>query len=101
VPPINAPEYLLRINSGSGPPGATTPVHTRPGSETSYVLTGQLETPHGVIQVKTGESMPGHAPGTPTEVLSSGKSDLTALVMFVVDATKPFSSPAKFDQDLS
>jgi hypothetical protein len=28
-------------------------------------------------------------------VSSSGGGDLTALVMFVADATKPFSSPAK------
>ncbi len=31
------------------------------------------------------------------EVFSSGTSDLNVLVMFVVDATRPFSSPAKFD----
>jgi hypothetical protein len=30
----------------------------------------------------------------PMEVSSSGTSDLNALVMFVVDATKPFSTPA-------
>jgi hypothetical protein len=30
----------------------------------------------------------------PMEVSSSGTTDLNALVMFVVDATKPFSSPA-------
>jgi len=30
----------------------------------------------------------------PTEISSSGTGDLNALVMFVVDATKPFSSPA-------
>jgi hypothetical protein len=99
VPPISAPEYLLRINSASGPPGATTPVHTHPGSETFYVLTGQLgqKTTHGVMHVEAGGSMPGHAPGTPMEVFSSGASDLSALVMFVVDATRSFSSPAKFD----
>ena len=42
VPPIDAPEYLLRINNTGGPPGVKTPVHTHPGSETFYVLTGQL-----------------------------------------------------------
>jgi hypothetical protein len=44
-------------------------------------------------------------PGQPTigrgeaamQVSSSGSTDLHALVMFVVDATRPFSSPAKFD----
>jgi hypothetical protein len=38
--------------------------------------------------------MPGHGAGMPMEVSSSGATDLNALVMFVVDATKPFSSPA-------
>jgi hypothetical protein len=99
VPPITAPEYLLRINNAGGPPGAKTPVHTHPGSETFYVLTGQLsqKTPHGVGQVEAGQSMTGHGPDMPMEVSSSGTSDLNVLVMFVVDATRPFSSPAKFD----
>jgi hypothetical protein len=96
VPPIDAPEYLLRINNTGGPPGVKTPMHTHPGSETFYVLTGQLsqKSPHGVSHVDAGQSMPGHGPGMPMEISSSGTSDLNALVMFVVDATKPFSSPA-------
>lgn len=96
VPAIDAPEYLLRINSTGGPPGVKTPVHIHSGSETFYVLTGQLsqKSPHGVSRVDAGQSMPGHGPGMPMEVSSSGASDLNALVMFVVDATKPFSSPA-------
>jgi quercetin dioxygenase-like cupin family protein len=96
VPPITAPEYLLRINNTGGPPGVKTPVHTHPGSETFYVLTGELsqKTSHGVSHVAAGQSMLGHGPDTSMEVSSSGNSDLNALVMFVVDATKPFSSPA-------
>ena len=96
VPPITAPEYLLRINNTGGPPGVKTPVHTHPGSETFYVLSGQLsqKSPHGASHVDAGQSMPGHGPGMPMEVSSSGTTDLNALVMFVVDATKPFSSPA-------
>jgi hypothetical protein len=99
VPPITAPEYLLRINNAGGPPGARTPVHTHPGSEAFYVLAGRLgqKTPHGVSHVDVGQSMPGHGPDTPMEVFSSGTSDLNVLVMFVVDAAKPFSSPAKFE----
>ena len=99
VAPIQAPEYLLRINAASGPPGAKTPVHTHPGSETFYVLTGQLsqKTAHGVSQVDAGQTMAGHGPDMPMEVSSSGTSDLTALVMFVVDASRPFSSPAKLE----
>jgi hypothetical protein len=30
------------------------------------------------------------------EVSSTGTSDLSALVMFLADATKPFSVPARF-----
>lgn len=96
VPPISAPEYLLRLNSAGGPPGVKTSIHTHPGSETFYVLSGELtqKTPEGTHHLSAGQSMPGHPPGTPMEVSSSGKGNLTALVMFVVDASKPFSSPA-------
>jgi hypothetical protein len=96
IPPITAPEYLLRINNTDGPPGVKTPVHTHPGSETFYVLSGQLsqKSPHGMSHVDAGQFMPRHGPGMPMEVSSSGTTDLNALVMFVVDATKPFSSPA-------
>jgi hypothetical protein len=36
VPSITAPEYLLRVVRSGGPPGAKTPVHTHPGSETFF-----------------------------------------------------------------
>ena len=99
VPPITAPEYLLRINHAGGPPGAKTPVHTHPGSEAFYVLAGRLgqRTPHGVSHAEAGQSMNGHGADMPMEVFSAGTSDLDQLVMFVVDATRPFSSPAKFE----
>jgi hypothetical protein len=99
VPPIGAPEYLLRINHAAGPPGAKTPVHTHPGSEAFHVLAGRLgqRTPHGVSYAEVGQSMNGHGADTAMEVFSAGTSDLDQLVMFVVDATRPFSSPAKFE----
>jgi len=99
VAPLVAPAYLLRINNASGPAGARTATHTHPGSEAFYVLAGALSqrTPGGVSRVEAGQSMPGHEPGTPMEISSSGTTDLNALVMFVVDASKPFSSPAKLD----
>jgi hypothetical protein len=97
VPPITAPEYLLRINHAGGPPGAKTPIHTHPGSEAFYVLSGRLgqRTPHGVAHAEAGQTMNGHSPDTPMIVFSDGNTDLDQIVMFVVDATKPFSSPAK------
>jgi hypothetical protein len=99
VPPISAPVYLLRINHAAGPPGAKTPVHTHPGSEAFYVLAGRLgqRTPHGVSYAEVGKSMNGHGADTAMEVFSAGTSNLDQLVMFVVDATRPFSSPAKLE----
>jgi mannose-6-phosphate isomerase-like protein (cupin superfamily) len=97
--PGSLPEYLLRINNAGGPPGAKTRVHTHPGSETFYVLQGELsqKTPNGSIRVEAGQGVPGHTPGTAMEVSSSGTRPLNVLVMFVVDAGKPFSSPARFE----
>lgn len=99
VPPITAPEYLLRVNQGYGPPGATTKVHTHPGSEAFYVVTGRLgqKTPHGVNHVEAGHTMNGHPADVPMQVFNSGTTELTALIMFVVDATRPFSTPASFE----
>ena len=99
VTPLSAPEYLLRVNYGHGPPGATTPVHTHPGSEAFYVIAGRLgqRTPQGVMNVEAGQSMNGHSAGMTMEVFNSGTTELAALIMFVVDATKPFSVPAKFE----
>ncbi|HVG05744.1 MAG TPA: cupin domain-containing protein [Burkholderiaceae bacterium] len=96
VPLITATEYLLRINNSFGPPGSKTPVHTHPGSEAFYVLSGRLgqKTPHGISHADAGTTMNGHGADMPMEVFSSGTSDLNALVMFVVDANRPFSSPA-------
>ena len=99
VPPVQAPEYLLRINHASGPPGARTPPHSHPGSEAFYVLKGRLgqRTPHGIVHADAGAAMNGHGADMPMEVFSAGTVDLDQLVMFVVDATQPFSSPARFE----
>lgn len=98
VPPISASEYLLRVNYGSGPPGAKTPVHSHPGSEAFYIVSGKLgqKTPDGISYAETGHTMNGHMPGMTMQVFNGGTTDLTALIMFVVDATKPFSVPATF-----
>ncbi len=100
VPAFAAPEYLLRINTGTGPFAATTPVHMHPGSEAFYVLTGRLtqKTPLGIVHVAAGQALPGRRPGVPMQIVSTGLDDLLALVMFVVDATAPFSSAAAFEQ---
>ena len=98
IPRVTAPQYLLRINEASGPPGSITPVHTHPGSEAFFVLAGEqsIRSPHGVMKVKVGQPEAGHGADMPMQVSSSGATDLHSLVMFVVDATRPFSSPATF-----
>ena len=75
-----------------------TPVHTHPGSEAFYVLAGEqsIRSPHGVLRVEAGRAEAGHGADMPMQVSSSGSTDLHSLVMFLVDATKPFSTPAKF-----
>jgi len=99
VPVIEAPEYLLRINHAGGPAGTKTPVHSHPGSEAFYVLTGRLgmRTPNGTMYAEAGKTMNGHHADMAMEVFSAGPGDLDQLVMFVVDATRPFSSPATLD----
>ena len=93
---VTAPQYLLRINEASGPPGSVTPVHSHPGSEAFYVLVGEqsIRGAHGTLVVKAGTPEPGHGAAMAMQVSSSGSANLQSLVMFVVDATQPFSSPA-------
>jgi len=72
-------------------------VYSHPGSEAFYVIAGRLgqRTPHGVDYVDAGHTMNGHTAGMPMQVFNAGTTDLAALIMFVVDASKPFSVPAK------
>ncbi|MGA8049432.1 MAG: cupin domain-containing protein [Burkholderiales bacterium] len=97
IPRVAATQYLLRINEASGPPGSITPAHSHPGSEAFYVLAGETSslTPHGVVRVAAGHASTGNVADTPMRVSSSGTTNLHSLVMFVVDANRPFSSPAQ------
>src|SRR5574341_1225195 len=91
LPRVVAPEYLLRINEATGAPGSITAVHSHPGSEAFYVLAGQqnVRTADWIFMITAGQAEAGPGGGTPLQVSSSGWTDLHALVMFVVDATKP------------
>lgn len=97
IPRVSAAQYLLRINEATGPKGAITPVHSHPGSEAFYVVAGEqtIRHPHGVMKVHPGQPAAGHGADVAMQVSSSGSADLHSLVMFVVDAARPFSSPAK------
>lgn len=98
VPEITASEYLLRVNHGFGPPGAKTPVHSHPGSEAFYIVAGRLgqKTLHGEKHAEAGQTMNGHPADMVMQVFNSGTTELTALIMFVVDANRPFSSQTQF-----
>ena len=98
IPRPEAAEYLLRINEATGAPGSITPIHTHPGSEAFYVLKGEqsIRSAHGTMKVRAGQPEAGHGADMAMQVSSSGTTDLHSLVMFVVDANRPFSSPAKF-----
>ena len=97
LPEVVAKQYLLRINEASGPPGSVTTTHTHAGSEAFYVMAGEqsIRTPQGTIRVSVGQPEAGPGGDTPLRVSNSGSTELHALVMFLVDASKPFSSPAK------
>lgn len=96
IPRIAASQYLLRINDASGAPGSVTAVHSHPGSEAFFVLTGEqsIRSAKGTLRVQAGQAEAGQGAEQAMQVSSSGSTDLHALVMFVVDAGKPFSSPA-------
>jgi hypothetical protein len=99
LPPIQAPEYLLRIMNAKGPPGWRSPTHSHPGSEAFYVLKGRLghRTPHGTHYADAATAMNSHGVDMPMEVFSAGDTDFEIFAMFVLDATRPFSSPARFE----
>jgi quercetin dioxygenase-like cupin family protein len=97
IPRVSASQYLLRINEATGPKGAITSIHSHPGSEAFYVLAGEqtIRSPHGVMKVQPGQPAAGQGADVAMQVSSTGSTDLRALVMFVVDAGRPFSTPAK------
>jgi hypothetical protein len=96
VPRVTASQYLLRINEATGAPGSKTSTHSHPGSEAFFVLRGEqsIRGPDGVLRIAAGHGEAGRGADVPMQVSSSGTTDLHTLVMFVVDATRPFSSPA-------
>jgi len=47
-----------------------------------------------VLRIAACGASAGRGADVPMQVSSSGSQDLHALVMFVIDATRPFSAPA-------
>lgn len=99
IGPIRHPtaaRYLLRVNYASGPAGSITAAHSHPGSETFFVLQGEqrLHTASGVVKIPSGTAHAGDDADMAMRVSSGGPEPLRALVLFVVDADRPFSTPA-------
>ena len=99
MPDVKASEYLLRVLEGSGAPGAASTIHTHPGSEGYYVMKGEgsQKTSHGIGKAAAGQTLAGHGPDTVMQFINSGTTDISYFALFVVDAARPFTVPAKFD----
>ena len=80
------------------PQGGQTSVHTHPGPELIYQLTGQINYENAIIGVK--QMGPGDVEGIPpgTAVQKRNPFDEVAefLSWFLVDTTQPFASAAQF-----
>ena len=80
------------------PQGSETSVHTHPGPELIYQLTGQINYENAIIGVK--QMGPGDVEGIPpgTAVQKRNPFDEVAefLSWFLVDDTQPFASAARF-----
>jgi quercetin dioxygenase-like cupin family protein len=72
-------------------PAVSRAVHTHPGPEIFYILTGEqrLETPDGAMRAGAGEGMVAPA-NTPTQLNITGSSKRDALFMIVHDRAKPW-----------
>ncbi|MDR7537272.1 MAG: hypothetical protein QN183_13020 [Armatimonadota bacterium] len=55
-----------------------------------------MRTPNALIHIPAGQATAGTEADAPLTVASCGSTDLRQLIMFVVDARRPFSSPAAF-----
>ena len=96
---FDAPSYLLRVNISDAPTGTETSVHSHPGSEAMYVMSGEVTVnwPDKTSVIKAGEGSPGQPPHTPMLAASTGNNTLKELIMFVVDPSQDFARPEKMD----
>jgi quercetin dioxygenase-like cupin family protein len=92
---FEASSYMLRINVSDAPPGTKTSVHSHPGSEAMYVMSGEatVRWPGKTSVIKVGEGSPGMPPHTAMLATSTGAATLKELIMFVVDPSQDFARP--------
>lgn len=77
------------------PPGSSTGVHTHPGPEAWYILSGEqcLETPDGVRKAGIGQSM-WVEPNVPMRLSSTGAGVRRALFIVIHDSEKSWAEPS-------
>ncbi len=94
---FDAPSYMLRVNVSDAPPGTETSVHSHPGSEAMYVMSGEatVRWPNKTSVIAAGEGSPGQPPHTPMLAASTGDETLKELIMFLVDSSQEFAKPAE------
>ena len=80
------------------PPGGETSVHTHPGPEFIYQLSGGIDYQNGIIGVRpmTNGDIEGIPPYTSVQKRNPFTEDAAFLSWFLVDSSKPFASPAAF-----
>ncbi len=80
------------------PSGGQTSVHTHPGPELIYTISGRIEYENKLIGAKVmgpGE-FEGIPPGVPVQKRNTFEQDAEFLSWFLVDGAQPFASPARF-----
>ena len=80
------------------PSGGQTSVHTHPGPELIYTISGTIEYENKLIGTKVmgpGE-FEGIPPGVPVQKRNTFEQDAEFLSWFLVDGAQPFASPARF-----
>ena len=82
------PRIFSKSTMATDLPVPRHPCTPTPGRKPSTLSRGDWASghPHGVSHVDAGQTMNGHPAGMAMEVFNSGSSELTALIMFVVDA---------------
>lgn len=82
------------------PPGGATSVHTHPGSELIYQLTGRIDYQNalvGTIRIGPG-ALEGIPPETAVQKRNPSATAAEFLSWFLVDPERPFASPAGFGE---
>lgn len=94
--PRNAQASFLRVTVPAR--GGMTTVHTHPGPEFIYQLTGQIDYQNAIIGTK--RMRPGDAEGVPPDTAVQKRNpfdaDAVFLSWFLVDPDRPFAPPAEF-----